>query len=735
MKADVILVFLAWSGLLTGISAFVFGCFVYFKNARHSVNRAYGLLSLSLVIWGVAYYFWPLPASKLQALVAFRVLHYGAILVVPSYVWFIFALLGKEGRFRAVIRMSFLAAAPFFLSVPTRFFISDMVPQGIFKYWAVPGILYHVYLVYWFGFTFFAAWHLFVQMRSSVGSRRNQLRYVLLSSIFGFLGGGTNYLPWYGISVPPAGTILVMAHIVLLAYAIIRYRLMDIRAVITRTGIFAGVYAPILAMPFLLVGYGRGMLVALLGENWWWGPLLLLGLLATAGPYLYIYLQSRAESLFLREQLRYQDILRQTSLGLARIRKPAELFELIVSIVSQDGFIPRVAVYLVEGDSKVFVLKAGRDISGAESRMIGADARCVSWLAREKAALLYEEMRTRTQEEPGAPQVEEARCVEREMQSLKAAALIPIFISERLSGIILVGDKRSQKPYLADDLNIYAVLASQAALAIENALLYENIEEQVRQRTAELMDVQKQLIQAEKLASVGTLAGGVAHEINNPLTAILTNVQMLLADPAAFDADTKESLELMEEATKRCRTIVQKLMVYAKKPLEAAAAAEFDAVVCVRNTVAFLQYQLSQDTIAVDAALSAAPVMILGSANEFEQVLTNLLLNARDAIVLGKKPGRIDISLETGGGNAFLRVRDDGVGMSAATLAKIFDPFFTTKDVGKGLGLGLSICQSIVEKHKGSILVDSAPGRGACFTVRIPLAQASGTRRERRTHA
>jgi C4-dicarboxylate-specific signal transduction histidine kinase len=297
-------------------------------------------------------------------------------------------------------------------------------------------------------------------------------------------------------------------------------------------------------------------------------------------------------------------------------------------------------------------------------------------------------------------------------------------LEDNLIGLRILGDKRSGGIYTLEDLNTFSLLANQAALAVENALLYGNMEEQVMQRTKELMEVQKQLVQAEKLATVGTLAGGVAHEINNPLTAILTNVQMLLASGGQADAKLdKESLQLIEEATKRCRTIVQKLMAYSKKPLEAANVTELDLLKVVNNVVSLLGYQLEQENIKVIIDSEESSYLVTGNQNELEQVITNIILNAKDAIKRIRKNGTINVSFSQKGGQIYIKIKDDGAGIPKEIISKIFDPFFTTKDVGKGLGLGLSICQAIVEKHNGFLTVQSEINNGSTFTIQLPKAK------------
>jgi C4-dicarboxylate-specific signal transduction histidine kinase len=230
------------------------------------------------------------------------------------------------------------------------------------------------------------------------------------------------------------------------------------------------------------------------------------------------------------------------------------------------------------------------------------------------------------------------------------------------------------------------------------------------------VEVQRQLTQAEKLATVGTLAGGVAHEINNPLTAILTNVQMLLS---TGELD-KESLEIIEEATKRCKTIVQKLMTYAQKPMESTMFYKINLLEVVNTAVNFLKFHLEQDNIKIIVNGHQGDYLVKGNHNELEQVITNIILNAKDAIKQINKSGIVEINLSQDEDSVNLAIKDEGKGIPQEIVPRIFDPFFTTKEVGKGLGLGLSICQAIIDKHNGKITVESEPNKGSVFTVQLP---------------
>jgi two-component system NtrC family sensor kinase len=379
------------------------------------------------------------------------------------------------------------------------------------------------------------------------------------------------------------------------------------------------------------------------------------------------------------------------------------------------------AIYLYDTESEQFIRKSSRNIKSEGAFTIGRESALIYRLEGQKKPLVHEEIKRHAQDRRHPDtNVNE---IEKALQSLRASVVVPSLLKDRLLGFIVLGDKRSGRTYTSEDLNTLSILASQFALAVENALLYGNLEEQVSQRTKELIDTQKQLVQAEKLATIGTLAGGVAHEINNPLAVILTNVQMLLAGHSHNAGLDKESLEMIEEATKRCRTIVQKLMVFAKKPMEATSVAEVDLLKVVKDIVDFLKYQLEQENITISVHAPQEHYIVMGNQNELEQVVGNIIINARDAIKQIKKSGSIDVTLAKGDGKIKVAIKDEGAGIPKEIVPRIFDPFFTTKDVGKGLGLGLSICQAIIEKHKGQIAVQSEPGKGSTFTIQFPRAK------------
>jgi signal transduction histidine kinase len=239
--------------------------------------------------------------------------------------------------------------------------------------------------------------------------------------------------------------------------------------------------------------------------------------------------------------------------------------------------------------------------------------------------------------------------------------------------------------------------------------------------------LQSQLIVAEKLMSIGMLASGVAHEINNPLTIILGFSQILMRH-AKETGQNFEQLKDIEAAALRCKKIVSQLLLFSRQEPFNFEIIDINNV--IDNSLDLMGFQLSaSDVMAIKKYQQGLP-RLLGNMQQLEQVFINLMTNARDAMPGG---GVIEISTRTAsaaelnisgtGFDAYIEVAlmDTGTGIVAKNINKIFDPFFTTKTMDKGTGLGLSVCKGIIDKHKGEIRVDSEPGKGTTFKIILPI--------------
>jgi signal transduction histidine kinase len=302
-----------------------------------------------------------------------------------------------------------------------------------------------------------------------------------------------------------------------------------------------------------------------------------------------------------------------------------------------------------------------------------------------------------------------------------------------------VGRKLSGERLDAPDRSLLRTLANQSAIAIENAKAYdeiaqlnETLEARVEDRTQELRFAQQQLMQAEKMKSLGQLVAGVAHELNNPIGFVHANIQLIdeyvqkITGPNATPEEMARAREALtkliarsKEGTERVKQIVQDLRSFSR--MDQAELQEVDLHEELDRTIGLMEPHC-KDCITVEREYGELP-RVRCFSGQLNQVFLNLLMNACDAI---EAKGTIRIRTSPTDGGVRLEFSDDGSGIPPDTLTRIFDPFFTTKPVGKGTGLGLSISHGIVERHGGTLSVVSEPGHGTIFTLDLPLDAEPG---------
>jgi signal transduction histidine kinase len=302
---------------------------------------------------------------------------------------------------------------------------------------------------------------------------------------------------------------------------------------------------------------------------------------------------------------------------------------------------------------------------------------------------------------------------------ISSAISVPLRIEEHIVGTLNVNERSRQREFSEEDVNALTLFADQAALALEKAQLYRDSQRQLEKLLSvldELSRTQAQLVHSEKLASLGVLAGGVAHEINNPLMVILGRTELMLMDEA-HDPETQRNLETIRVETERIAQIVQGLLTFSRKSRQDKIE-PINVNDVLERTLMLGEHQLAVGNVRVIKDLARSLPLIQANPGQLQQVFMNLIINAHHAMPDG---GRLVI--RTGvvpQGRVFVEIEDTGTGITADDLDRIFDPFYTTKEEGKGTGLGLSVSRNIVESHGGVIGVQSALGVGTTFRVVLP---------------
>ncbi len=302
------------------------------------------------------------------------------------------------------------------------------------------------------------------------------------------------------------------------------------------------------------------------------------------------------------------------------------------------------------------------------------------------------------------------------MYGVRAHALVPLRVRGSVVGVIFVDNLIQGEVITQEDIAGLLPFADQAAVAIQNARLFEDLNQ-----------AQQALVRSEKLRAVGELASGVAHNVNNVLAAVLGYAELIEAADEAT-AEIKQYARTIERSALDGAEIVRRMQYFASKEsgirktvLDLSTLAQ-EAVDLTRP---FWHNQAAARGAKIEVVLGLSkPLWTVGVASELREVIVNVIRNAADAMPEG---GTLTVRTCADEDRAVVEVMDTGVGMEAAVLRRVFEPFFTTKGSGLGTGLGLSVAWGIIERHGGYIAVQSAPGAGAAFRILLPLSEPPGS--------
>jgi len=513
-------------------------------------------------------------------------------------------------------------------------------------------------------------------------------------------------------------------------YGIVRKQLFDIRsmarssvaytmATLTITGLYA----------FLIVSADAAFrLVDVNARSPWFSVAFLFVAILLFNP-LRDRLQAFVDRWFDRDRRSYRRAVREISEAMVSMLSIKEIVDRILIAATDTMGLERAMVLILDDETRELRVAASRGDWEPEALAVHwpADHPVAKqlWMRRQILA------RSDFDEEPD-PEVREAcRDV---FDTLEVELLVPILFGVDLLGVVAVGRKFSGERLDAPDQSLLRTLANQSAIAIENAKAYdeiaqlnETLEARVEQRTRELRRTQEQLMQAEKLKSLGQLVAGVAHELNNPIGFVHANIQLIeekvqrIADPETPPEARERAREALakllrrsREGTERVKQIVQDLRTFSR--MDQADLQEVDLHEEIDRTLTLMEPRC-KNCIRIERDYGKLP-RVRCFPGQLNQVFLNLLVNACDAI---DGQGTIRVVTRPTSDGVCLEFHDTGQGIPPEAQSRIFDPFFTTKPVGKGTGLGLSLSHGIVERHGGRMHVESEPGQGTVFTIELPL--------------
>ena len=678
-------------------------------------NLLFAYLAAGLAVWNLGVFGLRWTSNPDTAVAWESFLHLGVIPIPVLFYHYVLAFLDLPRRRPALIGGYALCAA-FLLASPTPYFLRG-VTESAWGFMPAAGPLYAPFVVYFQSYLVLGLVRLVRAYRSQSSSfKRNRTLLVILGVVVSLLGGVVDFVrfifrwDWlYPVGIP-SNAVFALA----LGVAIVRYHLMDIGALAKRTVLYlltCAALAPILfvglwALDEAFVGRapaaGAGTLVR--------DALMLLLVFTVALPLLR-KLEGGLERLMFRRRHGVRDAL------VALHRELGALLEIgALGRTLTQGLVARVPVlhaslHLYDAAAGGFVpfAHAASEAAEAPATSPALDTALTLWLRATARTLIVEETTFH-----GAA-YERMRPSIARLERERVALLVPLVLEGEVAGVLVIGEKLSGEIFDSEEISLLELLAGQAAIALKNSGLYENL----RSRMEELRRTQDTLVQSAKLAAIGELAANVAHEINNPLMVILGNSGLLLREAAP---DSPQHLRLSGIVTEanRAGKIVRDLLDFARRREPNRGPVSVPEL--LERALELLHAKLRRARVDVERVFDAALPAILADRDQLTQVFLNLITNAVDAMDDGGTLVLETATRQDDDGRTLITVgiSDTGPGIPQEHLARIFEPFYTTKPEGRGTGLGLSVSLGIVRMHGGAIDVESKPGRGTTMRVTLP---------------
>ena len=681
------------------------------RNPGSRLNRVFAYFVTGMAVWNVGTFMLRRAPDEIAATFWEIVIHAGVVLLPAFYYHFVLIFLESTTQHRPSLVVVYLLAA--FFSV-VNLSGSPLFTQGVkWTYWGwTPAIgpLYYLFFPYFFGFLIYGLSHLVKAYRGVDSSfRRNRATLILLGTLVSVAGGFIDIARFLLARVVPAAELVYpmgipanMVFALMLGTSIVRYRLFDVNVAVKKGAIYLvlwGVLTSVLVLAeqyadweqmnplwvILPLGFIMTLLVSPLGQR----------------------LEGSIERLMFSRRRGCYETLLDLSKRMSTILDFGRLMETLVHGLVRGVPLTHCALMIYDAARSAFVIyREETNIGeGATVTMIPVDSPIVQWLNQTGRVLVKEEVKLN-------PEIAEYfETAEGELEEIRAALIVPLKIENKLTGILLVGEKLSGEIFDEQELEVLAVLANQVAISLENARLYE-----------ELSASNAQLMQASRLKS--QFLASMSHELRTPLNSIIGFSKVMLN---RLDGDLTERQETYIRSVHNSGTHLLQLIngILDFSRIEAGKlemmSEELDIHELIDECIESSMPLARGKQLKLEKNVPLELPRLVADRTKVKQILLNLLSNA----IKFTAQGRVAVSVQAEPGAVRVKVSDTGIGIRAEDLARLFEPFQqldnpVTRGAG-GTGLGLAISKKFVELHGGRIWAESRESQGSTFHFTLPL--------------
>jgi signal transduction histidine kinase len=658
------------SMLLVSLSS-AFFAFVIFLRGKNKKVKFYAILLLGTIfMWSLGRAGMNLSVQKPVSLFWVRFSYTGSIWMALAFLTFSWAVLDKKFNKIITVPVGLISLILWFLNF-TNYFIKDLQPKLSFRFYDVPGgMAFEIFSAIYAIVLLYAHYELLNGYFRTTGNRKNQIGYLLLASLVGFIPSATTFPLVYNVPIYPFGVPIIALYPLILTYAITKHRLMDITVVIGRTSAFA-----LVTLAYL--GAFVGLWSALIYFHVPQVILLMITLIylvftGITFRYAWVATQTTADKTFIKGWYDYRVVQRKISESLRKITEKEELLPAVRKILDEELEIREVQIDFQEGKTNLLPPSLIEEIKHTKN---------IIPLPKESI--------------------------------LPQGVVIPCFSNERLEALILVGPKRTEIPFNEVDMDLFRTLADEVYVVLQRVKPLEKAKADLAVEKVKLEIAQRELERTHRLASLGTLAAGLAHEIRNPMMALSSQAELLpkkLKDEGFLLWFSK----MVPEQIFRILNIANRMLKFAKAKEEGLVKVNINKI--LEDILAMIEGKIRDKSIEVVKEFKTDKT-ISGNPDALSEAFLNIIINGIDFMDRG---GTLTLITKEENTNLVVVIKDTGVGIPEDKLEHIFDPFYTSR--AEGTGLGLSISYKIIKEHHGTIEVKSKVGVGTEVTVILPTS-------------
>lgn len=704
------------SGLVNFIATILIALFVLFNNRKPLVNKIFLLLVLSNSVWSYGYWQWlTIYDNPIEALFWVRVLTIGSVLTSLFCLHWIILLLNINSK--KLIWSYYLLTA-----VYSIYFFSDNFVSGVrkimyFSYWPTPGPIYNLYLItHYLILIPFLILIIAGKLKSHEGTKKMQLYYVMAGSFLGFAAAGSNFFLWYGLKIPPFGNFIVFLYPMIFAYAMFKYRLMDIRTIVAKiytyssTAIFTCIFFYLLFDLENKIFKNINSLSAIIAT------FIFIVLYVVALFPLINKIQRSSDIIFFRGN-NPSKILKDLALELSGSIDLIALVKKIIISFKSILAAETVEVFILKKISKKTFCVSALD----NKKRINLESEIYKFFLNSKTVLARDEINTGNQSTLAA-----------ELDELNVKIITPLIVNSALIGFILLGNKIGNDSYTQEDIDFLQVISAQIAIAVENADLHKEAEnfnktlqKKVNEQTKELVDKAAHL---EKLMEMRSeFLDITSHQLRTPVTVIKGVISMIQEGSVPKERQ-EEFLNMAMDKSIKLGEIINDILRASEMDTEkftmTIRPVDLNEIMEKIKSDKMRTALIRKVVLSFNFTKDPLP-MVMTDPKYIEQAIVNLINNSFQYT----PEGTIDVSTEVKDNKVIIRVADTGIGIPEKDRVKLFHKFGRAENAVQtftdGSGLGLFIIKQIVDANPGAkIEIERTEiGKGTTFALTLPVAK------------